>query len=66
MMQRKQGQTLRETTDVERALFEVQRIRKELDGVIAFLSARVPNRGGRRGPVEVRDPRTGETFKKGR
>lgn len=62
----KQGQTLSEVSDYERALFEAQRIRKEIDGLIAFLAARVPSRSGRRGAAELKDPRTGKPFNKGR
>ena len=53
---------LKEITDVERALFEAIRIRKEIDGLIAFLSARVPGRESASGSVEVVDPRTGRAW----
>lgn len=63
MAQGKQSGTLSEISDVERAFYEMTRIRKEIDGVISFLASRMPVRGGR-GPSEVIDPRTGRKFHK--
>jgi len=58
---------LSEVSDYERALCEAQRIRKDIDGLIAFLATRIPDRSGRaRRAAELIDPRTGKKFNKGR
>lgn len=54
---------LPEVTDAERAVYDLLRIRKELDGLIAYYSSRVPERVIKRGPAVVIDPRTGEEFR---
>ena len=58
--------SLPEVTDAERAVYDLMRIRKEIDGLINYYAARVPVRVRRRGPAVVIDPRTGEEFGKGR
>lgn len=65
-MQRKQSATLSEVSDAERAVHELRRIRKEVDGLIAYFASRVPE-VHHKGPVAVIDPRTGNEFRpKGR
>ncbi len=56
---------LPEVSDAERAVYDLQRIRKEIDCLIAYYASRVPERI-RRGPAVVIDPRTGEEFRAGR
>ena len=54
--------TLHEVSDAERAVYDLQRIRKEIDGLIAYYASRMPDRT-KRGPAVVIDPRTGEEFR---
>lgn len=62
-MQSKQDGTLSEVSDIERAYYEMARIRKEIDGVLSFLATRIPNKRARRGATaEVIDPRTKKKF----
>ena len=56
--------TLPEVSDAERAVYDLQRIRKEIDGLIAYYASRMPERANR-GPAVVIDPRTGEEFRAG-
>ena len=55
---------LQEVSDAERAVYDLQRIRKEIDGLITYYASRMPERSNR-GPAVVIDPRTGEEFKAG-
>ena len=56
--------SLPEVSDAERAVYDLQRIRKEIDGLIAYYASRMPERSNR-GPAVVIDPRTGEEFRAG-
>lgn len=56
--------SLPEVSDAERAVYDLQRIRKEIDGLIAYYASRMPERT-KRGPAVVIDPRTGEEFRAG-
>jgi hypothetical protein len=62
--EKKAKTTLTQVSDAERAVYDLQRIRKEIDGLIAYYASRMPERT-KRGPAVVIDPRTGEEFKAG-